>query len=399
MTDIIVGRQQILNHKLDIYAYELLFRGTGFDLNDPEQGAKATDQIITDSLLEIGLSNIVGSHKAFINFTTHNILAKTPLNLPKERIVVEILESTVVTDEVIANVREFARQGYMIALDDFVFLKQWKPLIEVADIIKIDVMAMSLNQIETMISKLSSYNVKFLAEKVETHEEFKALQQLGCVFFQGYFFSKPNLVAGKRLGVSQLAALKLMAAINKANIEFKELTEVISHNVDLSYKLLRYLNSSFFGLPQKIQSIQHAVTCLGMVELRRWSNIMTLASLSTKSVAILENSLVCARMCEQIAVLINANAEQFFMVGILAHIDSLLDMTLEEALEQLPLETSIYEALLHKQGQAGEVLKIALDFETWQLSGEPFANISEEQLGEIYLEAVNWTKQTLNSLT
>ncbi|NOT86466.1 MAG: HDOD domain-containing protein [Methylococcaceae bacterium] len=398
MSDIIIGRQQILDHELKIYAYELLFRGADFDIADPENGTRATNQIITDTLLEVGLNNIVGSHKAFINFTTQNILEKTPLHLPKDRIVIEILEDIKIDKKVIDNVRDFSNKGYIIALDDFIFTKEWQPLVEIADIVKIDVMAMSMPDIKALIAKLKPFNVKCLAEKVETHTAFLQLEELGCDFFQGYFFSKPNLVEGKRIGVNQLAAIKLLTTISKAKVDFNEITAIIAQDVGLSYKLLHYINASFFGLPRQIQSIQHAISCLGLKEVRRWTSIVTLASLSDKPTVILENALICARMCEQIALLLHENAEQFFMIGMLAHIDGLLDIALAEALKQLPLEEAIVNALLYKQGIAGETLKCVIDFEQWQISGEPFKNISKQQIGAIYLEAISWTEGVLNNI-
>ncbi|MEQ1638200.1 MAG: HDOD domain-containing protein [Methylococcales bacterium] len=398
MGDIIIGRQQILDHELKIFAYELLFRGSDFDISDPANGTQATNQIITDTLLEVGLNNIVGPHKAFINFTTQNILEKTPLHLPKDRIVIEILEDIHINQDVINAVKEFSHNGYTIALDDFIFSKAWQPLVEIANIIKIDVMAMSMSEIQTLIAKLKPFNVKILAEKVETHAEFLELQQLGCDFFQGYFFSKPNLVEGTRIGVNQLAAIKLLTVITKVDVEFNEITPIIAQDVGLSYKLLHYINSSFYGLPREIKSIQHAITCLGLKEIRRWISIVTLASLSNKPVVILENALICARMCEQIAVLLNQNAEQFFMIGMLSHIDSLLDMALPDAIKQLPLETTIVDALLHKQGIAGETLQCVIDFENWKTPGEPFKTISQQQIGAIYLEAIAWTEGVLNNI-
>lgn len=398
MSDIIIGRQQILDRELKTYAYELLFRGTDFDIADPANGTQATNQIITDALLEVGLNNVVGHHKAFINFTTQNILEKTPLHLPKDRIVIEILEDLQINAQVIDAVREFSKKGYMIALDDFVFSKEWQPLVEVADIIKIDVMANSMVEIKALIAKLKPFNVKILAEKVETHEEFLELQALGCHFFQGYFFSKPHLVEGKRIGVNQLAAIKLLTTLNKSDVDFNEITSIISHDVGLSYKLLHYINASFFGLPREIQSIQHAITCLGLKEVRRWTSIVTLASLSDKPTVILENSLICARMCEQMGILLGENAEQFFMIGLLYHIDSLLDMALPDALKQLPLEAAILNALLFKQGIAGETLQCVLEFEQWQISGDPFKGITKQQIGAIYLEAINWTEDVIHNI-
>jgi EAL and modified HD-GYP domain-containing signal transduction protein len=346
----------------------------------------------------VGLNNIVGQHKAFINFTTQNIREKTPLHLPKDRVVIEILEDIDIDAEIVANIKEFSDQGYTIALDDFIFTDAWQPLVEIADIIKVDVMANTLEQTKALIAKLKPFNVKILAEKVETHAEYLELEKLGCDFFQGFFFSKPNLVAGKRIGVNQLAAIKLLTTINKADVEFKEITEVISRDVGLSYKLLHYINSSSFGLTREIQSIQHAITCLGLKEVRRWTNIMTLASLSNKPTVVLENSLICARRGDQLALLLNENAEQFFMIGMLFHIDSLLDMSLPDAIKQLPLDTTIVNALLYRQGIAGETLQCVVDFEKWQISGEPFKNISKQQVGVIYLEAITWADGVLNNI-
>lgn len=399
MADIIIGRQQILDHNLKTFAYELLFRGTDFDLNDPNGGALATNQIITDTLLEVGLNNIVGQHKAFINFTTQNILEKTPLNLPKDRVVIEILENINIDSRVIENVREFAQQGYTVALDDFVFTKGWEPLVEVADIIKLDVMAMSMPEIQALIKKLRPYNVKLLAEKVETQAEFDALKQLGCDYFQGYFFSKPNLVAGKRIGVNQLSSIKLLTTINKADTDFGEIVAVIAHDAGLSYKLLHYINSSAFALPNKINSIQHAISCLGLKEIRRWCNIITLASLSSKPMVVTENSLICARMCEQLAILVKTNPEQCFLIGMLSHLDSILDVTLEEALKHLPLDNEITSAILEKSGVNGEILQYVLDYEHWELSTFSFKNVSATEIRQIYLEALAWTKDILTNIT
>lgn len=398
MTNILIGRQQILDHNLATYAYELLFRGSDFDLNDPDGGTQATNQIITDTLLEVGLNNIVGQHKAFINFTTQNILAKTPLLLPKDRIVIEILENVQINDQVIENVREFAKQGYIIALDDFVFSNAWKPLIQVASIIKLDVMSTPMDKIANLIKRLAPFNVKFLAEKVETQAEFDTLKKLDCHYYQGYFFSKPNIVEGKRMGVNQMASINLLATINKVDVDFSEIVSVISHDVGLSYKLLHYINSSSFGLPNKIQSLQHAITCLGLKEIRRWSNIITMASLSNKPSMVIENSLICARMCEQLGALIKINQEQMFLIGMLSHLDSILDISLEEALTQLPLNTEITEAILGKKGIYGEILKYVLEYEAWQLSTLSFKDITPEQIKDIYLEAIAWTKTVLSNI-
>jgi c-di-GMP phosphodiesterase len=398
MAEFIIGRQQILDQKLNIYAYELLFRGKDLDLNDKGEATQATNQIITDSILELGLNNLVGSHKAFINFTTQNILEKTPLNLPKDRIVIEVLENVDIDLRVINNLKEFSEQGYTIALDDFVFSDEWYPLLEFANIIKLDVMAMGEARTRQVISDLKPFGIELLAEKVETHEEFQYLSELGCDYFQGYFFHKPNLVPGKRLGVNQTAALRLLTIINDPDVEFDKLSKAISLDPGLSYKLLHYINSAFFELPSKMESIHRAISYLGLKELKRWSNILTLAALSNKPDAVLQNALIRGKMCELLGKLIGEKAEHFFLVGILSSLDSILDLPLEEALQQLPLADDIVSAVLNKKGLAGEALECVINYEHWNLSGMYYKNLDQKLISEAYFESITWAKDVLSNL-
>jgi EAL and modified HD-GYP domain-containing signal transduction protein len=398
MADFIIGRQQIFDQKLNIYAYELLFRGKDLNLNDKNEATQATNQIITDSILELGLNTLVGSHKAFINFTTQNILEKTPLNLPKDRIVIEVLENVAIDLRIINNLREFSQHGYTIALDDFVFSDEWKPLIEFANIIKLDIMEMGEANTRNAIKQLKPYNVRILAEKVETHEEFQYLSELGCDYFQGFFFNKPNTVAGKRLGVNQTAAIRLLTIVNDPEVGFEELSKIISQDVGLSYKLLHYINSAFFALPSKVESIHQAISYLGLKEIKRWSNILTLASLSNKPEAILQNSLIRGKMCEQLGRLVGEKADHFFLIGILSCLDSLLDIPIADALQQLPLADDISPAILHKQGLTGEALQCVINYEHWDLSGMTFRNLDQKLIGEAYVQSINWAKDVLSNL-
>lgn len=197
MSDFLIGRQQIFDRNLEVYAYELLFRGDSVDLSEETAASKATNQVIVDTILEHGLQQVVGPHLAFINFSTRNLLDKIPLLLPKDRVVIEVLENVKINQATIDAVRELSAAGYLIALDDFIFSEEWLPLVELADIIKIDVRAMDPGETARLIESLKPYDVKLLAEKVETHDEYTQFRNLGCDYFQGYFFSKPNLVLGK----------------------------------------------------------------------------------------------------------------------------------------------------------------------------------------------------------
>lgn len=390
MTDFLIGRQQILDSKLNTFAYEILFRGKNFDLSAADGATHATNQVITDTILEIGLNELVGPHLAFINFTTQNLLDKTPLHLPKERIVIEVLESVTVDSRIVENLKELSALGYTIALDDFVLSPEWLPLLEIADIIKLDIMANSLDETRQLIAQLKPYRLKLLAEKVETHQEFETLKSWGCELFQGFFFSKPNIVEGRRLSVNQTAAIQLLASVNREDVSFGEISRIVSQDVGLSYKLLHYINSAFFALPSRIESIQHAIACLGLTEIKRWINILTLSSLSDKPSSVLQNLLIRAKMCELLANEIHQDREHFFLVGMLSGLDVMLDQPLEKVLEQLPLSPSIARAILEKSGMAGQALQYAIDYERWDINKPTFQDIDSRRIASIYLESIEW---------
>ncbi|MGR9115850.1 MAG: EAL and HDOD domain-containing protein [Gammaproteobacteria bacterium] len=399
MTDILIGRQQIFDKNLDIYAYEILFRGKNYDLNETSQASKATTEVITDTILELGINRLVDNHKAFINFTYQNILDKVPLHLPKERVVIEVLENVTVDVTIIKNLKELSEQGYIIALDDFVFTEDWRPLLEFADIVKLDVLQMDLTETRQIIEQLKPYKkIKLLAEKVESQAQFKSLLEMGCEYFQGFFLSKPNVVEGRRIGVNQAAAIRLLSIINKPNVEFPELTQVISQDVSLSFKLLHYINSAFFALPRKIESIKHAITYLGLNEIKRWSNILTLASLSNKPKALMQTALIRGKMCEQMAYLLKQDPEHYFLIGMLSCVDSILDIPMKYALEQLPLTLDISDAILHRKGIAGEILCYVLDYEHWPPVSVTFKNLDSEMINNAYLESIDWTQNVLGNI-
>ena len=398
MADIIIGRQQIFDQKLSIYAYELLFRGADFDLHNNESATQATNQVITDTILELGLNSIVGSHKAFINFTTQNILDKTPLHLPRDRIVIEVLENVKISPSIIANLKELSKLGYLIALDDFIFSKEWIPLVEFANIIKLDVLEMGETKTRQLIKQLKPYNVQLLAEKVETFSEYQYLLELGCVYFQGFFFNKPNIISGKRLGVNQMAAIQLLNNVNNPDVEFDDLSKIISLDVGLSYKLLLYINSAFFALPNKVSSINHAISYLGLIEIKRWINILTLASLSNKPEAVMQNALIRGKMCQELASLIGDKSEHFFLIGILSNLDCLLDIPLDKALSQLPLADDIVSAILFKKGLGGEALKCVISYEHWDISSIAFKDIDQSIIGDTYIKSISWAKDVMENI-
>ena len=395
MNSFIIGRQQIFDREANIYAYELLFRGNNFEVFNNHEAPNGKNQDITDSILEIGLNNIVGEHKAFVNFTTQNILEKTPLDLPKNRIVIEVLENVKIDLRIIYNLYEMSQKGYLIALDDFVFTEEWRPLLKFVNIVKLDVLAMGKNRVREAIAQLKPYNVKILAEKVETSYDYSYLLELGCDYFQGFFFNKPNLIEGKRIGLNQLATLRLLTIINDSNIEFDELVKEISKNLCLSYKILCYVNSAFYPTSIKIKSIAQAITYLGLNELRRWLSLVILSSLSDKPYFVIQNALIRGKMCELLAKLERKNIEkhsEFFLIGMLSSLDIILNIPLNEAIEPLPLSDNIKDSILYRKGLGGEALNCVLNYELGNFDKITFNDFSRSIISKTYIESIIWAK-------
>jgi len=397
MQEILIGRQQILDHNLDIFAYEILFRGRNFDLSNPDDAPLATNQVISDTLLEIGLNNLVGRAKAFVNFTEQNLLDKTPLHLPKDRVVIEVLEGIKITPDLVTTLKDFSDQGYTLALDDFILTPEWLPLLEFADIIKLDIMQMPMEETLALIEQLKPYQLTLLAEKVETHEEFQILQQAGCSLFQGFFFKKPETIQGKRKEVNQTGVMTLLSKVNQPDVSFNEISQIISHCPSLAYKLLHYINSSFFALPRRVESISHAVSLLGLSQIKQWINILTLSSMSEKPLVVIQSLMVRAKICELLAPHFSENAETLFMVGMFSGLDSLMDAPLDDIIAELPLEKPISDAILHHSGSAGQVLALVIKYEKWENSPTEVQSSLPPNMGQLYLQSIEWANQLLSN--
>lgn len=396
---IFIGRQPIFNSKLKVVGYELLFRSGNANAFDGSDGDKATSQVINNALMEIGLDDIIGDNPAFINFTKDLLVNGAAELLPADRVVLEILETVKVDDELVAGVRKLVEAGYQIALDDFTYSEEWLPLIELAQIIKFDVMMHSFEEIKEQIKKFSGRKVKLLAEKIENQEEFNQLKEEGFEYFQGYFFSKPDILSQKALSSDSISLLQLVSQLQKPDIETGELEKLISQDVSLSYKLFRCVNSAAFGLKNKMTSVRQAVVYLGIQRLKNWVCLLAMTGNSNKPAELIHTGLIRAKMCELIAEeTVAEGKDTYFVVGLFSILDALLDQPLAKILEKMPLDESINQALLERNGNMGQALLCSINFEQCIWDEIVFPNISNERLGKIYRDAIVWSRQSLSEL-
>lgn len=403
--DIFVARQPIFDQHQKVYAYELLFRSSlanVFSHADPNQ---ATSTVMSNSFFMMGIDFVTGGKKAFLNLTGDMLVQEYVTLLPKEVAVVEILETVDPTPEVIAACKKLKAAGYLIALDDFVDKPEYAPLLDLADIIKVDVLATNADEQRDLIRRLAPKRLRFLAEKVETHEVFQAAIKLGFTYFQGYFFSKPVILKGKDVPAFKLHYVDILRELNKEDLNFRRLEDLIKKEMSLTYKLLRYINSAAFALRQKIDSIQRALMLLGEREVRRWLSLLVMAGMGKdKPEELVLQATIRAKFCEMLAPKagVAARAQDFFFLGLFSLIDAILELPLEEALKGMPIADDVKAALLGEENFCRDLYECVLAYERGEWERLPALacriNVDESETPALYAEAVQWTQQSFQSV-
>jgi len=399
INEVYVGRQPIFNSELDVFGYELLFRSGHTATANVIDGNQATSQVIINTFLEIGLEQITNQRHAFINLTRDFLLGSIPLPLNKEMVILEVLEDVTVDDELIEAITNLKNQGFVIALDDFVLDDANKSLLPLADIVKVDLMSMSEDKLREQVKQLKQHDLQLLAEKIETQDEFTLCKELGFKYFQGYYFCKPRVISGKQLPANRLALLEMISKLQNPDCEIKELETIISRDVAISYKLLRIINSSFFGFSSKVESIQKALVMLGLTALRNWVTVIGLSQVDDKPPELINISLSRAKMCELLAPAMGCQKDAAFTVGLFSMLDVLMDRPLDELLEQLPLAEEIIEALIQNEGILGKILDIVMAYEqgNWQHLDDTIT-LDADTVRNHYLESLAWSDEITSSL-
>lgn len=397
-----IARQPILDIYQRLYAYELLYRGADHYTLDKVSGNKATTSLLSSAFLTQGIAQISDNKPCFINFTEDLIVKRIPASFPTTKLVVEILENVKVTDEVLASCRFLKEKGYQIALDDFVYNRKLEPLLELTDIVKIDVRLTPLNTIHRTLNLLHAHRVKLLAEKVETLYEFELANKLGFKYFQGYYFSKPEKIQIKEVNAAKINLINLLAEVSRKETDLNRLHSIISVDIAISYKLLRFLNSAYFYRLQKVKHVKHAIAYLGESELRRFILLVLVSELtSDKPDELVRIAVVRAKFLELMVKgshLQDQNSE-LFLVGLFSLLDVMLNVTMADVMERLPLEEDVKRALLSMQGPYAPFLRIALAYERNQTRKlmEELKNIGIEPntVSNCYLEAIRYAKGLL----
>lgn len=362
----LLGRQPILNRGEELVAYELLFRSAGALTADVTDASHATASVIINTLTGFGVDDILGKHRGFINMELELLMDDSLLILPKEQVVIELLETLHVTPELVERCRFLKENGFALALDDHEYSPVYHDLYEIVDIVKVDLMQSPPARLAEMVKQFACFPLQLLAEKVETQEEFKHCHDLGFDLFQGYYFAKPLVMEKKKMDDSGSTLLKLMRLLSE-DAEQAELELTFRGDPGLTYKLLLLVNSVGIGTRNKIDTVRHAIAILGRQQIKRWIQLALFAGSDRRG---MENPLVDMAAvragfmenmagCHRDLKWHHDSTEKAFMTGILSILEKVYDISIGEVIRKLNLSDDVRDALVSRRGGLGRLLHLA----------------------------------------
>lgn len=398
-----VARQPILDARQQVFGYELLYRAAARDVSCDIRDASISAKVIADALLGIGFEVLTDGRRAFVNLDVNTLLADSSGLLDPDQVVLEILENVDVTADVVAMCESLHSRGYALALDDFVPGSPAEALVPFARFVKLDVLALSPDELTSTARRLLQAGVSVVAEKVETAEGFERAKAAGCSLFQGYYFCKPVTFSGKALPANQLTQMQLVAALNQPSVSLGAIEDLLKRDASLSYRVLRSVNSAGFGLRREIKSIREALLLLGLDQVRRWSSIWALAGMNKGPAELVTMTVIRARCCELVGQALDRadHGAAYFLLGLCSLLDVLLGHPMSQVTKELPLDAEILAALRDEDNAAQRTLRAVVCYEQgrWEEAAAlaEGLGIGAETLPDAYADALGWARKLTKS--
>jgi len=393
-----VGRQAVFDRTMKVVGYELLYRNSEENrarFDDPDQATAAT---MLNAFVELGLDKLVGGLPVYVNLPESFLLGRYPIPMPPERTIIEVLEDVPVTPELLDAVRALKTHGYRIALDDFVLTDLTRPLLEHADIVKVDILGLPKDEIEEQYDELRPDCKVLLAEKISTHDEMAFLHHLGFDMFQGHFLEMPIVTRGRRLPHNRVALMHLLAKLYDPKVDLRAVEQMMSAEVGLTIRMLKLASSAAMSRGAPIGTIGQAIARLGTQQVAALVMVIMLAGFDDKPFELARHALVRARMCEALARATAQPPDQLFTAGLLSLLDAILDQPLADILKQIPLTQLINDALVGGRGNAGKIVEAARAQDRGDFDRVAATGISSQAIFVAWYEAVRWTEDLLSHL-
>jgi EAL and modified HD-GYP domain-containing signal transduction protein len=394
-----VARQPIVDREEKVFGYELLFRDgleNAFH-GDTDEASRAT----LDRSLLMGLDVLCDGRRAFVNCTRDTLIKGLVTLLPSTTTVVEVLESVPADPNVLAACQSLKEAGYMIALDDYVAGDPREALAEMADIIKVEMQLTSEEERIALIKRFGPWRCRMLAEKIETQAEFVRARDLGFVYFQGYFFRRPEMMKTRDMPANQLNYLRMLQEVSRPELALGELEKLVKAEASVCYRLLRYLNSAMFGFQNEIHSVRHALSILGERDVRRWVRLVAAVGAGQEKTSdLLLSALVRGRFGELLAPRVKHGESDLFLLGLLSLIDAMMEMPMAEVLDKIPLDHATKAVLMGQSSQLRPVYQLMLAHESgeWEAAGElsRSLHVDAEEVAGYYWQAQEWARGVAN---
>lgn len=393
-----VARQAIMDRNLEVQGYELFFRDGKRNSFPNIRPDEATSKIITNAHLTLGLEEITGGKIAYLNFFDDTLLNHFPSSLDPKSVVIELVETAPVTDELIESCKKLQEKGFQIALDDHDFDPKWDPLLPYTAIVKVDVSNLPATTISKHLPKFMRHGVQLAAQKVESYEKWQECMAQGFEYFQGFFFEQPEVIRNRELPAGKMSLLQLISESAKVEMDYDKINGIIQREVSLSYMLLRFINNPSFNKSQKISSLRHALNYMGATEVKKFVALLALANLGDdKPSEILNLSLVRAKFCELLSKARHddENPPKGFLVGLFSLLDAMLDQKMENLVSKLPISDDLRVALCGEHNFLNSYLELAKTFESanWIETKKIAAKLKMEQrtLHGLYNQSIVWS--------
>lgn len=397
--DVYVARQPIFDRNMNVFGYELLYRGSMSNYYDGSDDNKATAELINNAFLTMHIHDLTDETKAFVNFSQKMLIEEFPMLLPSDSLAVEVLDGVENIEAIIEACKKLREKGYIIVFDDFIINESYLPLMQIAHIVKIEFSAVNYVKQRQLIKQYKN-KIKFLADKVETREEYQLAMDMGYDYFQGYFFSKPVVIKGKEIESLNINLIKIMSVLNTEEPDYQQIAEIIETDLGLSYKLLKLANSAFFGSRNKILTIKQALVQLGIVEIRKWIYVMMLKDIqSIENRELIKICFIRAKLMELLAIEMGQNDKrlEYFMAGMFSSIDVLLNKDMKVIVNEIVLTHDVNEALLGGDNEIKRVLDLVLNYELikWDVfkKNKTSFKISQDKFMSLYVKALMWVKK------
>lgn len=408
-TELFLGRQPILDARGNLVAFELLFRSGQFNGARIDDDVLATATVINHAFSELGADAVLGHFTGFINLPGALLMSDVIELLPKERVVLEVLESVEINEALLARLAELRAQGFRLALDDFVGDPAgYAAILPLLDVIKVDVAALDDARLESVTAELRKWPLRLLAEKVDTREQVERCIGLGYELFQGYYFARPSIIKGKRLSHAESAIMRLIGLV-VTDASTTDIEQVFKQNPDLSVNLLRLVNSVAVGSAVRINSLHEAIAILGRSQLQRWLQLLMFAASSSAEGVFPSPLLVLAATRGKLMELLSASdpstqgrRDEAFLTGIMSLLGALLGAPIEEIVASLPVPDDVLNAVLDRTGPLGALLALTEEVEQTDIAAierhlEKLPALDPVKVNAAYVGAIEWANGIIDA--